>query len=121
MICGWPTTFTTGGVLSMSTGSLNRSPDSLLSRRIVRRIGGDDLDHVAPVGESRTIDRVKVVAQLVFQQPERLFIQSAIIDRIFQRVGVAILSLPLKRTRATLIKTAWRHLRHWSKQRRVQP
>ena len=26
--CGWPVTFTTGGVLSMSTGSLNLSPVS---------------------------------------------------------------------------------------------
>ena len=64
----------TGGVLSMSTGSLNRSPDKRLPSRIIGRVRSDDFDDVASIGERGAVDRVKVVAQLVLQQPKRSFV-----------------------------------------------
>ena len=64
--CGDVSTRKTGGVLSMSTGSLMRSPDSDWPQRIIGRVRSDDLDDVTAVGECGAIDRVKVVAQFVF-------------------------------------------------------
>src|ERR1051326_946425 len=86
-----------------------------LVRRVIWRVRRDDFDDVTSVGERRAVDRVEVFAQVIFQQPKRLIVQGAIVDRVLERIGIAIFSLPLKRTRAALVEPSRRDLRYWSK------
>src|SRR5918912_1466662 len=65
-----------------------RSPASAGSPA-TRTVRGDDLEDVVPVAEGRAIDRVEVLAQLVFQQVERALAECAVIDRVFEFVVIA--------------------------------
>ena len=90
------------------------------SRRIVRSIGGDNLKDVSTICETRSIHSIKVLANVILQQAKSCFVRRVIIDRVFDRIAVAIFTLPLQRPRAALKNPARWHLRGDTKQRSVK-
>src|SRR4029453_5827356 len=91
-----------------------------LAHRIIRSIRRDNLDDVTPVGQRCAVDGIKVIAQLISQQPKRSFFLWSVIDRVFQRVPVSILSLPLKRARPALKNAPRGNYSNRAKQRRIK-
>src|SRR5262249_49914415 len=85
-----------------------------LRARIGRAIRRDDFEDIAPVGQRVGVDGVIVFAQLGFERVEFAAATGCggVIDRIFNRVAVLTLRLPLQRDRAALEDAAGRNLRH---------
>ena len=69
---------------------------------VVERVRGYYFELIAPIRQAGPVNRVERVANVLFQEPEIRLTQRAVINRIFERVAVSILGLPLHRTCAAL-------------------